>query len=509
VVTFPFNPRVYKLTLALLLIQATGLSEGLPPTHDEENQKPRATGNGNTANGGECGVAPDRLAKFANGDNYDYKSMVTFLTQPECLNSGKQISAAAIATGVSFKSSGPWNLTNYASLVPSSDIEGRSRIDENLAKQVPILLREDPLGQTELLPMIGQLALLSPKAARASLVNLIEQQLYAADPQLRSNSTNTIVATATNLAKSLTRLGAAEPLIATEMADNIEELAILSQADSLEKIFRGLGISAIQDASLANTFNLSADAFNRGIQRGKNVFQKYDKQSLTQAVFSAIRAAIAGNELLETGAGELNEALAALIAGQPLPRTKIAALWKEVLKILSESTSQPTLAQAFALGLTPSTVLLPKKEMALMIKSCRNYPVVAVSLESNFLFAWKDSWDNLHDGKLTVGQYNEMKTKIYEPVVVSILDLGPSIIDPKWLKAVLERGLVSDKDIETRFPRYVLALLGRREKASREAASNPNAETAITSMAENFRVLWTLSNVHIPALMKWVKKFDE
>ena len=102
-----------------------------------------------------------------------------------------------------------------------------------------------------------------------------------------------------------------------------------------------------------------------------------------------------------------------------------------------------------------------------------------------------------------------MKSKYFEPMVADLLDLDPSVIDPFWLRSVVDRGLVQDEDIERRFPRFVLAYLDRRDRATRAAAVEPGPEPLVTAMAESMAVVWTLSNVHVPALMKWIDKYEK
>jgi hypothetical protein len=492
----------YALIVCLTCIQQPLLAE----SDHGDGGGGRAEDGGSDGKNAQCAVPPIHIAQFANGESFDYRALVSFVTQPECLEANRSLSKQAITFGVQFENNGPWKLNEYSSMVPLNDVEGRKRVDETLAKEVPVLLRENPLGVSEMLPLIGQLALLSPSAARASLVNIIEQELYSADSKLSSSNMGGYSSIALSLAKTLVKLGANEPMLASELANNVEDLAILSQADSLGKILRGLGAAAIQDPSLSGTFNLSSDALNRGVQKGKKFYPKYSREALLLAVFTGIRFAVTGNEALESGAGELNEALAALLKGQSLNYGALKKMWMEALKILSESNSQSALAEAFSLSITPAFVFLPRKNLILLMKASRNYGTIAASVQTNFLFAWKKTWDELHSGKMSVAKYNRLKEGTFEPIVEALLDLGPGMIDARWLKSVVERGLLPDSEIERRFPRYVLSFLGRRDKAARDAVVNPEIETTMGSMAENFRVLWTLSNVHVPALMNWVRK---
>ena len=118
-------------------------------------------------------------------------------------------------------------------------------------------------------------------------------------------------------------------------------------------------------------------------------------------------------------------------------------------------------------------------------------------------------WNDVNAGVINVAKFNEMNSQYFAPMVSRILDLDPYLIDPTWLGTVIEKKLVSDSDIEKRFPRFVLAFLDRRDRASKVATMENGLEPTVSSLAENFAVLWTLSSIHMPALFNWVKKHDE
>ena len=455
-----------------------------------------------------CSVSPRRLTDFANGVSYDFKSVVTFLTSPQCIASSNSISVQA-ANGVNFNSTAPYRLDNFAKSLSRSDLESSKRLDTALSTTIPALLRENPLGSKEILPILGQLTLLSPGAAKSTLANLIEQELAAGDENLSGTNRASRDAAAADLAKTLVRLGASEEAIATELAASIEDKAVLVQADGLGKIFRAMAAAATVDASLVPTFNLSAGALNRGVQKGKLLYQSDERNAMLAAVFQAIKSTVAGSSALEPGATELNEAIGALFNGSALASTELKRLWRESIRILSQSTTQTALAAAVALSLTPEMIFLAKNQRELLLSSASNYPEIAASIQSCFLLAWNKSWNDLHDGTIKPGAFNKMKDTYFEPLVARILELDPYLIDPYWLREVQRRGMVRDQDIEKKFPRFVLAFLDRREKATKMASAETGLEPTLSSMAENFAVLWTLSNVHVPALMKWVKKNEQ
>jgi hypothetical protein len=509
-----FSVGVKVLITCAVLVQVTVLAEG---AHDDDHdasvpvynksQKP-PKGPSSTPES-RCGVSTDSLRDFAEGEAYDFPTLVTFLTSPDCAEVGRFISSTTVADGVKFKSEGPFRLDNLAAKLQASDFDKFQRNDTGYAKTFANLLRDNPLTKNELKPLTGQLALVNPEAARIGLVNLIQQELYTADSVINSEAPPRIKQQAAlELSQRLVRMGAGQNLIASGMAESVEEMALLAQADSLGKIFRALGAATAVEGSLASTFNLSAAAVDRGIQRGKKFYAKNDVEKLFKNLVAAVKAAVDGSEPLESGAVDLNEAMAALVDGNALQASALKSAYKEILKLLAQSSGQPALADAVAVSFTPQIIYLTPSEMKSLIAAARNYPSLAQSLQSNFLLAWQQLWEQVRTGQMSVVRYNGFKDRFIAPLVGEILALGPSVIDPRWLSEAWRAGLVKDTEIEKRFPRLMLAYLDRRDRAlkARELAG---LDSTVGLMAENFGVLYTLSNVHVPALLKWVKKYDQ
>lgn len=414
-----------------------------------------------------------------------------------------------MANGVDFNVSGPFRLDHLAASVKNNQLENARRVELMLGSSIPNTLRMNPLGSTELLPLIGQLSLLSPKGARAAMANLIEQEIYQGETQLSSLSGAEREGVAIDLAKTVMSLGGATQPIVSELAESVEDMALLSQADSLGKLFRGLSSVSQVEPALAPTFNVTAGAFSRGIQRRADTFGKTNRTNMLVTTFTGIESALRGGEALEAGATELNEAMAALLKGAPLDVTQLKKLWKDVIRALATSSSQNALAQAVALSLRPPFVFLPPDEIGKLLQAARNYPELSGAIQANFLLAWKRQWDDLHDGKLKIRTFNRVKEKFFEPLVTELLELDPYLIDTTWLHEVTRRGLVSDDDIEKRFPRLVLANLDRREKAARTMMQDPGIEPTLVAMSENLAVLKSLAGTQVPALLKWVRKNEE
>lgn len=461
---------------------------------------------------GGCGVAPGVLSQFASGERYDLHAMVTYLTQPECLDNSKAIAATEMAMeGVKFSATEPLNLANLTKNLTPRDYDALRKLDASIAKQFPTAFRNNPLGQNELLPLLGQLAILSPGAARFGMVKLMEQEILAADPVLASltASSKEKKQSARELALNLVRLGANEPVLITELASDVEEMAVLTEADSLSKIFRGLAMATEFEPSLVPTFNASAGAFNRGVQKGKAVLSPVERGKLLTALLSAISTSLYGNERLEPGASDLNDAVALLIEGKPLQGTALKKLWREILRVLASTLTQTSLAEALSLSLTPDMVFLPEVERRLLLEAAGNYPVIGFSIQRQMVAAVRTMKDNVRSGRLPPVRYNEIKARSVTPVVSQILTWEALRISPTWIRAVVELGLVSDTDLEKKFPRQALALYDAWDDSVKSLSDGTRVEEWTAASARQFMIHWTLSQGHIPALTKWVKRYEE
>ena len=130
-------------------------------------------------------------------------------------------------------------------------------------------------------------------------------------------------------------------------------------------------------------------------------------------------------------------------------------------------------------------------------------------MQARFLQAWFKIANQLREGQMPPRTYNKMRQKYFEPLVASILDLDPALVNANWLREMITAQLIQDEDIEKRFPRFVLAYLDRRDKAGKVSLADAGLEPTLSSLAETFAVNWTLNTVHVPALMNWVKKYEQ
>ncbi len=481
--------------------------------HDHERGKAspaRPTqGKGGSGASDGCAASPSRLADFANGEKYDFNSVVTFITNPICAGVHAQLSRAAIAEGVSFNKAGPYKLDQYAKSLTQGPSGTASNVDQILGKTIPQTLTENPLTSSELLPLLGQLSLLSPTAARATLTTLIRQETESADQRLSQAKADLKPAIAADLAVSLLRMGVLDPVVASDLGEAVEEMALTVQADSLARFFRGLAAAATADVALAPTFNQSATSLNRGVRNGKETLSDEQQGRLLQAVFEAVRSSVGGTGLLEPGSAELNESVQTLVEGRPLTLTSLHKLWREATRLLAVSPTQPALAEAVAASLTPQMVFLRADARDLLLVASVNYPVLATAVQQNFVYAWMKAWDRMSQGEMSVRNFNRLKAAYFEPMVPKILDFPPDSIDTQWLRSANRWGLIKDQDIEKKFPRLFLAQLEKRDRSAKAALADDSAEASLRALSDSFAVVWSLHQVHLPILNRWVKKHEE
>ncbi len=481
-----------------------GAPQGKPKTRQNA---PAELGSGRVDDG--CSVSPQGLADFANGERYDYGNLVTFLTSSGCAPVARQVSLAAISYGVTFSDRGQFRLEALSRSFPKSDLESARQQERTLANTIPTILRNSTLSSSELLPIVGQLSILSPAAGRSALANVMQKELSAADRRMQEDGLKARDGIALDIAKTMVKLGAGEGVMAAKLAEELEEQAVMAQADSLTRSFRALAAAANVEASLIPTFNLAAGALTRGVQRGQKIYSEEDRAQLMATLFAAVKASLTNTGALENGAAQLNEGLSALLGGKALTSTRLRSVWKQAVKILTLSPSQTALAEAIAFSITPQVVFLSPADKEPLLQAAQTYPEIAESLQRNFLLAWKKIARDFTSKRFNRKYFVKMRDKYLEPMVNELLDLDPMLVNQEWLATVVRFELVDDGQIEKRFPRLVLNELDRREKAGRLILAQSGPEPVVQAMAENMSVMWTLSSVELPALFKWVKKYEE
>lgn len=472
--------------------------------HDEQRQQTRPGTGGGESEG--CGVEPNDLANVANGDSSNLAPVITYLTAPGCINARQAIARAAVSKGVQFNQM-PFRLDELVKTYSLGSIQSAKKLDERLRRMVPQIMEDHPFSVQEQIPLVAQFSLLSQNTGVWALGNIIKEELVANASQLGVKDKKS--GTSEELAKNLLQMGVTENLVMNEVVGMVEDMALLSQADALGKVLRGLAGAASVEGALVPVFNAAANAFQRGVEKGKKGYTTDQTRNLTSAGLEGAKEAIQGNSLLNPGIGDLNEAFRALLEGKTIDALNLKALWKDIVRALAITPLLPNLAEMIAASFTPQVAFLQERERKLILLASRNYPSLAFSIEKNLLLAWTQTWDDLHAGRLSTDDFNQRREKFFKPLVNELLENDSVALDDAWLYAALRRGLVRDEVVEKRFPAFVLNLLERREKALSHLGEEPTVEQAVSTFAENMSVLWSLSNVYIPALKKWVLRYDE
>jgi hypothetical protein len=508
--------RVYLLAICLVLGQSRVTYAKSARDHEDPNQgggrkQFNPDGKKNTGNSDQgCGVSPSDLADFAKGTAFRYPTMVNFLSSPDCLESTRSITQATLSVGnIKFNDKGPLRLDRFADQLRADELQSAARVDSLVARTFPALLRENPVPTRDLLPLAAQVALLSPTAAREVWVTVIQQELVAGDDLINNaGSDGQRKVAATTLAESLEKMGVEQPVIARAMASRIQDLALMVQVDNLSKMFRALGAAAGADADLVQVLNLSAGALSRGVQRGDKMFSSLERKDLMKTVFVALKASLGISEELDQAGNELNDAVAVLSKGTG-DFKKLTLAWNQALDILGQTATQATLAKAVSYSLTPDVIFLSPQQGQRLIAAAKNYPVMAFSIQRNYLDGLLGFDKDRGAGQLSDKAWNQIEKNFLGPLASQIVALSSDRIDPVWLREASNRGFLQADDIEKRFPRLVLAYLNQRENKMKSAVAESDAEAGVSMMAQNLAVLWTLSNVHYPALMNWAKAYEQ
>ena len=505
---------VKLLAIGWVAIQLLVAQNSLAKKTDHESDSEKPTGRkvepkSPGARSGSCNINVGDISKFANGEAYNFNSVVQLVANPQCSGAHNQIAAREISQGVAFNKT-PFHLNDFATNYSNLTIDGKRALENGIKKNVAATLRNNPLSSRELLPILGQLSLLSPKSARSMLAYLITQELVSQELEgkkvlLDQKEPGTAIDTVSTLKK----FGADEPLISDELAVSVEEMATTSQADSLSKVLTGLALAAKEIEEFSPTFNSSASAFKRGVDKSVENYSDEERGSLLKAGFSAANASSGYSPSIEAGVEDINIALGLLLRGDALANTTLRNVWRSVVDVTAASPSQTALAQALALSLTTEVIYLSKSDRDKLLDCGKNHPAVAVAMQEQFIEAWKIARSQLTKKKMTVAKFNDQKKKFFEPWITGMLDFDATSIKPAWVQEVVSRGLVKDEDIENKFPRFVLTLLNVRETASKKMVLEDNLESTMASQIVNAVTLWDLTHTFIPALSDWAKKHDE
>jgi len=489
--------------LSVLLIQLS--SQAATPEH--EAAKPIKKGSrkiGVKSPGEDPCLGGRGLAAFANGDDYNMEGMVSFLTDSNCQERQSQIVRDALSQRIAFNEA-PFHLKQIATHFDSTSLQSIEQTNQTLMRVVPTVLREHPLTNKAILPVLGQVAVLSQPAARKILATMIQTELVSSDSLIKTSNREK-GNLANDLAKTILAYGASSPLIAAELAEATEEMALSAQVDSLGKVLSALAEAARAEEELIPTLELSVGGTRRGLEKGEKFLSAQEKQALLKTIFERIKPNFLAEPEFDGVSSDYNRALKVLLKNKSLMQTNLRDAWKECLQILSVNRNQSALAVAIGLSLTGDMVYLNRNEKQLLLMASNNYRFLAVAVQRSFLAAWNEAWDSLYDHKIPPALFNSRKDKYFIPTVEGILELDPEFIERDWVKFVWEKGFVKDEQIETRFPKIMLVQLKRRENALKRLMVDSTLQNQMTALAETMAVSRFLSSVQIPALNGWIKK---
>lgn len=460
-------------------------------------------------NDGGCRVKAGDIASFANGERFNFRSVVNLVASPDCAVARNAIVASEMALGVKFNRT-PFRFDEIVSGFSSLTVDGKKKIEFAIENKMEDQLRREPMSSRELLPVLGQLALLSPKAARSTLAYLITQEMISQELQgKRGLIEGRDLSSAVDTISILKRFGADEPLIVQELSAKVENMAASSQADSLGKVLTGLALAAREAEQFALVFNDSAGAFNRGVKQSIREYTVDEKNNLLKAGFSVANASVGYSPAIEPGTQEVNEALQVLLQGKALDETVLKGLWRKVVEVTSASENQTALAVALSLSLTADAMFLPKEDREKLLSSAKMHPSIAWALQNGFLEAWKESNSLVITKKLKISAFNQKKEKFFEPWVKGFLDLEALDINPMWLEEVINKGLVKDAEVQSKFPRLVLSLILLQEEASKRLTVAQDEENWLETQMTYFTVNWNLSQMYLPAINRWAIKHED
>jgi len=500
-----------RQALVIVLLGIVWLSPvyGASESADHDSAKPSKKTSrkvGTRAPGEDPCLGGRGLAAFANGDDYNLGGMVSFLTDTNCQERQTQIVRDALSQRISFNEA-PFQLKKIASHFDPASLQSVEQTNQTLMRVVPVILKDHPLNNNAILPILGQVAVLSQPAARKILAEMIQTELISSDALIKTSNRDK-GNLASELAKTILAYGAASPLIAAEMAEATEEMALSAQVDSLGKILSALAEAARAEDELIPALELTVGGTRRGLEKGERFLNASDKQSLLKLVFDRLKPNFLGEAEFDGVSADYNRALKVLLQNKAFNQTSLREAWRECLQILSVNRNQNALASAMGLSLTGDMVYLSNSDKQLLLTASNNYRFLAVAVQRSFLAAWDEAWNNLYDRKLPAGLFNSRKDKYFTPTVEAILELDPEFIERDWVKFVWEKKFVSDEQIETRFPKIMLVQLKRREIALKKINVDPSLQNQMASMAESLAAARFLSSVQLPALNGWIRKND-
>lgn len=493
------------ISSVFLVWMATGFSNTNGTDHDpKQNDKNFKRKTNRASPSADPCLGGRGLAAFANGDEYDMGGMVNFLSDESCQDRQSKIVREALSYRISFNEE-PFRLKQLSTNYNPSSLQSVEHVNQTLLRTVPIVLKDHPLTNESMLPVLGQVAVLSQPAARKILGEMIRNELISSDGLMKA-SNRSKEGLANDLAQTLMAYGAKNPQIAMELAEATEELALSAQVDSLGKMLSSLAEAARAESELIPTLEMTVTGTRKGVEKGDGFFSRADRQALLKVIFDNIQKPFLGETEFDGVSQDYNKVFSVILKTESLMKTNLRDLWRESLKVLGSNRHQDALAGAVALSLTGDVVYLGEKDRELLLLASANYGVISIAYQRSYLAAWQEAWEGLQERLIPSELFNRRKDRYFIPAVEGILELEPAAIETAWLRFVWEKGFVKDEQIETRFPKLFLSQIKRRERALKSLEKNTGFEMAVTSLLESLAVSRSISSVQLPALNIWIKK---
>lgn len=447
-----------------------------------------------------CSVSPQKIIDFANGVESDFSQLLPFVTNSRCSNLSPKIIASIDRFG---SNPAPYKLDAFLSPYLRSDLEGMRQTDLSLQKRINSFISQYPLGDRDLLPLIGQLAVLSPSTSVDLIAKRISGELIIGQALLKNADESTRNSLLVNISDRIMKMGATNDGILPALSRNVSEMATLAQAESLRNYFFTLAQTTSVAQELSKTFNVSAEALRKAFANAGKIYTIPQTEEMMALTLSSMDAAISTGLRLDLGVAELNQAMESLMSSRDRSWDNLKTFWKKSLLFLAEKPSLTALSQIVSMALTPELIFLSKEERDLLLIVAGKYPEIGFSIQEKFLMAWARFNGNRESGTLSERRYGQILERNLSPWASGILELGFDHISQVFLKTVVEEKLLSRDVIKQKFPAMVLLLLNRRDGL--QSPVRASVSDFVESMTENVAVLWHLSTIQLPALWEWIE----
>jgi len=175
----------WVLVVLWLKFPASALGEASRSDHEikKNPKKPKAPIGDRIRSEDPC-LGGAGLASFANGEAFDLGGMVSYLAEPGCKDRQGKISREAISFGVRFIDE-PFRLKQLASNYNPNSVQSSESVNQSLLRTLPVILKDHPVSNDSILPVLGQVAVLSPAAGRKLLGEMIRNELISSAPLMK------------------------------------------------------------------------------------------------------------------------------------------------------------------------------------------------------------------------------------------------------------------------------------------------------------------------------------